>query len=237
MLDKREVEKLLFRKRLCIKFLKNIKIWPIFLIITLSISLSSCTFNDNNSIDKNSIEREPINIEKENINIEEEIDFENRKELTWESEGVLYKEMFELVNDPSLPFVTYIPENDWTSEIKENGVIIQYEDYGKIDIVFMDESIDQKSAEQIFLNEINQDKLIKEEKSFPSWVKLYYSFNGYDEDKYVNIYAILGEYNNQYFFIYRYLDMEVAEIFAPIELTIYKEWIWKKTNESLEFHY
>jgi len=101
----------------------------------------------------------------------------------------------------------------------------------------LDESIDQKNAEQVFLNRINQDKLIKEEKSFPSWVKLYYSLNGYDEDKYVNIYAVFGEYNNQYFYIYRYLDMEVAEEFIPIELALYKEWNWKETNESLEFHY
>lgn len=206
------------------------KFRSIFIAIIVVISLSSCTSIYNDSSNKNSIEKETVNNYKEN-------DFEIRKELTWESEGMQYTEMFEVVNSPNLPFVTYIPEKDWSSEMNENGVILRFKDYGNIEIVFMDESIDQKNAEDIFLNIINQNNLIKEDRSFPSWVKLFYSLNGYDEDKYVNVYAILGEYNNQYFYIYRYLDMEVAEIFVPIEQTIYKEWIWKNTNESLEFHY
>lgn len=221
---------MLFRENSNTKSLYNIKILSILITIFVVIGLSSCTINDNNSLIENSIEKENINIEKENY-------FESRKELTWESEGMIYTEMFELVDDPSLPFITYIPEKDWSSEIKENGVNIEYKNYGNIEIVFLGESIDQKSAEGIFLEIIDENKLIKEEKSFPSWVKLYYSLNGYDEDKYVNIYAVFGEYNNQYFYIYRYLDMEVAEEFIPIELVIYKEWNWKETNESLEFHY
>ncbi len=173
---------------------------------------------------------------KENKNLgNTKMIYNEKKEITWKSEGTPYTETFKLVNDKKLPFITYIPEKDWISEIEENRVVIKQKDYGLMEIVFLDSDITkQKQAEQIFLDRLKSynNNLKKDEKSMPDWVISYYSFNNIDS----NTYAILGRYNNQYFYICRFLDMEGAELFIPIEREIYNEWRWKDTNEKIELH-
>ncbi len=97
----------------------------------------------------------------------------------------------------------------------------------------MDTSVqDEDQAEQILLTSINENyTLTAEEKDLPDWALKYNSFNSIDK----NVYAILGKHNNQYFYIYRFLDLEGAEIFIPIEQKIYNQWRWKDNDNQIEF--
>jgi len=203
-------------------------------LITLSLALSSCSIND--SYDKNELQNNSATVEQVSENDmpkEEHEEFIEKKEVSWESEGVSYKETFRLVNNPNLPFVTYIPENGWTAESKEKSVILKQGEYGKIEIVFMDKEIDGKQASVDFEKLVKDAKLEKEEGEFPSWVISFYTKQIKVEQSWNHVYAILGKHSNQYFYIYRSLALEGAEAFIPIEHKIYEQWYWKDTKESL----
>lgn len=206
----------------------------LLLIMILPLFLSSCSMNnlfDKKEIQENSATKKQI--DKNDLPEEEYEKFDDIKEITWKSEGVSYTETFKLVNSANVPFITYIPEDDWIFESKEKSVVLKQKKYGKIEIVFMDKGIEEKQAIHNFEKLISNANLEKSKEKFPTWVISFYSAQSKNEHNWHDIYAILGKYNSHYFYIYRDLDLEGAELFIPIEHKIYEQWRWKDTNESL----
>lgn len=165
------------------------------------------------------------------------------KDITYESEGVQYIEAFNLLNISTLPFITYVPADDWIIEQTENDVriseIIKGKYFGHIEISFLEKGIDQQEAEQQFTNFLGNDTgFEKKVKDLPEWVvsSLFLSkMPKDDKDNWHHIWAVLGKHNDQYFYIYTYVKDEGIERFWPFQQAIFSEWRWKDTNEALGY--
>lgn len=194
----------------------------LIILIILPLVLSSCSILNLNSQSG-----------FQNTKTVENKKFDQTKEISYKSEGVEYTEMFKLVDNINLPFITYIPEENWTLESHERSIALKEKTYGKIEITFMDEGIEEKQAQYNFEKVIDNLELEKEKGEFAPWIIDFRAKQIKDKEAWYNIYAILGKYNEQYFYIHRDLNLEGAELFVPIESKIYEEWRWKDTGEPL----
>ncbi len=187
-------------------------------------SSSNNEFNSNNSTTNNEINSKV---------------YPETKDITWKSEGVPNKETFKLLNITSLPFISYIPTENWSVISTDNSVRINYKKYGQIEILFMKNGINQQEAEHEFKKLLNSHpNLEKTDKQLPKWVISSWFLSerpNENRNDWKNIYAILGKHNNNYFYIYYYVNLDGAEVFTPIQQIIFNEWRWKDTGESLGY--
>lgn len=179
--------------------------------------------------------------EHENIESEKEFTFPLSKEMRWKSEGTIIIEKGRLVSPSDLPFITYIPEKDWT--FSQHGKSIEIlSKYGNIEITFYDEGTSEQTVKDHINKIINSypeiltKETIKSEWFIDSYRLYDKSQPNISEWKFGRLF--FGQYDHQFFYIYSQLtDMSGGEIFIPIEHSIYQEWRWKTSNEALNIEF
>ena len=149
------------------------------------------------------------------------------KEVTVTYEGMDSSEEYMLVMDEVFPIGTYVPTNQWSYEITENYLLIQYMKIGSIRVeILPDNNFEKNYSLYEEKYKLQGDDIITE--NSPIWLSemsLYYS---YDENVYN--YSIFGTNDDFQFVITRLLEAEHIEAFLPHEIAIYKELFYVENN-------
>lgn len=156
-------------------------------------------------------------------------EYPDTKSISLTSEGVQYSEDFALFNKASLPFLTYVPQTDWTAEQTDNGVTITHKEDGLIKVLFLKSGIDQREAEKEFDDLLGGVSKYEKREDLPKWAtSSYYLWHG------SMTWAVLGLHSGQYFYIYTTHSDDI-EGDLPLMQSIFNEWIWKDTHEALNY--
>lgn len=169
---------------------------------------------------------ENTELRERNNNMKE---YPKTKDIVYESEGGQYTEPFTLLNNSSLPFVTYIPNQGWSATQTGAGVRIDHNGY--IEISFLQDDMDQQEAEAVFERVLGDvSKFEKREENLPGWAisSLYLWENN------SMTWATLGLHSGQYFYIYTHYPDSI-EGDSPLIQSIFNEWRWKDTGEALGY--
>jgi hypothetical protein len=194
---------------------------------------------ENGTPDVNDPEAEEPGAEEDSADVERE----STREIILQKEGMEEEpQTFNLLNDGYLPFTTYIP-GDWTAEGYDQneygmyGVRIQPEQYqfARMDILFFDDgmSVDDAVAafEEIVESDFPEAEPGNEEETWEPWQERVYKVAGRDDFEVGTI--ILGYDSGHYFYIHEQFVLEALDGWAPIKATIYAEWQWKESGETL----
>ena len=164
-------------------------------------------------------------------------EYPDTKSISLTSEGVPYSENFALLNQSSLPFLTYIPQTDWTAEQRDNGVTITHKEDGFIRISFLKNGTDQREAEKEFNELLGDVSKYQKKEDLPKWAtSSYYLWQSPDAagKNGSMTWAVLGLHSGQYFYIYTTHSDEI-EGDLPAMQSIFNEWLWKDTHEALNY--
>lgn len=177
-----------------------------------------------------------------------EVDRPETKEITTRVEGMEEVNTYNLLNDPSMPFTTYIRDNyhyemlekkdkDGLGETLGEGIRISQKgsDFILVDIVFFNEDVDYEQALQYVEQEIehsmfNVEKLPEENfADIDEWATDVFVSNG---DVHGRM-ALGANENDQYFYIYTQFIEEALDGWYAVKQVIVDEWQWKNTQKPL----
>lgn len=164
-------------------------------------------------------------------------EYPDAKDISVTSEGEQHSEKFTLLNESSLPFVTYIPKTDWTAEQTDSGVTITHNKDGSIKISFLKNGIDQKEAEKEFNELLGDASKYEKKEDLPKWaISSCYLWQGPDKTGKNGsmTWAVLGLHSGQYFYIFTSHSDDI-EGDLPYMQSIFNEWRWKDTNDALDY--
>lgn len=209
-------------------------IFIFFLFISI-FNITSCEKTNNLEpiVSLNTNEKENIINEKEYL--DEDLKLEDKKDISLSIEGIEENRIFKLLDDKSLPFITYVPEN-CDIVLEDNNTIISWKELSFVEILILPDTIDEiKALEKVesIVEKYSQAEKIEDKSS--QWNTVYYMMtipkNG---ETLKSGYVWLGEHSKRLFIIYLHIDnMEFGEILIPEFKAIFQEWIWKDTREGI----
>lgn len=164
-------------------------------------------------------------------------EYPDAKNIFLTSEGEQHSEEFALLNESSLPFITYIPKTNWTAKQTDSGVTITHKKDGSIKISFLKNGIDQKEAEKEFNDLLGDASKYEKKEDLPKWaISSYYLWKGPDTTGKNGsmTWAVLGLHSGQYFYILTTHSDDI-EGDLPYMQSIFNEWLWKDTNDTLNY--
>ncbi|WP_280769595.1 hypothetical protein [Salipaludibacillus daqingensis] len=166
-----------------------------------------------------------------------EVNRPETKEITTTPEGMEEVNTHHLLNDPSMPFTTYIRDGYYYESFDKEfgkGVTISQQDFDMInvDIVFFDDGVTEVEALQYAEEEWNvaggEALPLDEEEKLAGWIveKVVHIGDVHGE-------MIVGSYEESYFYIYSRYAPEAGDGWYPVKQVIVDEWEWKETGEQL----
>lgn len=165
--------------------------------------------------------------------------FQKFKEIEYESEGIKSTEKFVLFDFQSLPFVTYLPDKNWSAAQTDDGAVIRHGDLGFIKIVFIRKGIPPQEARKEYnkiVENISGSDISKfEEEEKPQWAvsSLYLWKENKENGGGSTTWAVLGLHEKQYFCVCTHYTDNVENDF-PLLQAIFREWRWKDTKDSFD---
>lgn len=159
------------------------------------------------------------------------------KEIVTYPEGMEEVNTYQLLDVPSLPFTTYIPQNFLVDPVNDSGdtkevrVFSKLYPYNILTVGFFKEGTSEEVAKQKvaqIIKEYKNPEQWPQDQQMPEWVVSAYLFH---EDPYGGM--TLGQYNGQYFYIRDGHTAESGDGWSPIKKLILDEWVWRDTGLPL----
>lgn len=215
--------------------MKNTALLLSLFIIIFSITSCQRVSNNKFTTDENNHEEENINKDDDKNSFYKNLELKDTKEISVLIEDAEEKQVFKLLDNKNLPYITYVPENCNIS-FEDNKTIITWEKLAFIEILMLDDSIGEDEAfEQIknIIDKYSQVEKIEDKSS--TWKTVYNMIDMPKDGGTLKCgYVWLGEHNNKLFIIYWHLDdMAFADIVTSQLIATFQEWIWKDTEENI----
>lgn len=160
------------------------------------------------------------------------------KEIVIYPEGMEEVRTYKLLDAPSLPFTTYIPENFIAEPLKTayfKGIRVLPKDLpnNKINVVFYHEGTTEVEAygklQEFISDSYKPEKLLRDNgHQLPDWVLESYLFHA---EPYGSV--TLGIKNDQYFIIQSQFSVESGDGWGWVEKVFIDEWEWRDTGLPL----
>jgi len=168
-----------------------------------------------------------------------EVDRPETKEITTRVEGMEEVNTYNLLNEPSMPFTTYIRDNyhyEMLDKEYGEGLTISQKDssFIVVDIVFFDDEINYDQALEHVEHELdgmgNVERLPEGNlDSLDEWAMDGFYYAG----DVLGRVAVGTSENDRVFYIYTHFIEEAMDGWLPVKEVIVDEWEWKETGERL----
>lgn len=168
-----------------------------------------------------------------------EVDRPKTKEITTRVEGMEEVNTYNLLNDPSMPFTTYIRDNYHYEKLEKDygeGITISQRDssFIVVDIVFFDDGINYDQALEHLVREIdvkgNVERMPERNlDSLDEWATDAFFHSG----EVLGRVAVGTSEDDRIFYIYTHFIEEALDGWYPVKQVIVDEWQWKESGEML----
>lgn len=159
------------------------------------------------------------------------------KEITIYPEGMEEARMHQLLDEPMLPFTTYIPDFFVIEPVTEKENVQEIRVFGKdypysvLTVGFFAEEINYDEAKRLLDEKLIHVKKKSEEEAFPflsSEHQLQFAEQAsYFKDNDVAINVGLGQHRGQYFYIFSEYTIESGDGWGWAEKVFFDEWVWR----------
>lgn len=159
------------------------------------------------------------------------------KDIVTYPEGMMEVNKYQLLDVPSLPFTTYIPQNFLVDPVNDSGDVKEVRMFSKLypynilTVVFLKDGTSEEVAKQKvaqIIKEYKNPKPWPEDQKLPNWAVSAYLFHGEPSGI-----VTLGKHEDQYFYIISEHTLESGDGWGPIENVILDEWVWRDTGLPL----
>ena len=159
------------------------------------------------------------------------------KEIVTYPEGMEEVNTYQLLDVPSLPFTTYIPQNFLVDPVNDSGdtkevrMFSKLYPYNILTVGFFKEGTSEEVAKQKvtqIIKEYKNPEQWPQDQQMPEWATSAYQFHGEPSGI-----VMLGKHESQYFYIISEHTLESGDGWGPIEKLILDEWVWRDTGLPL----